>query len=475
MVRASTALLVAATASAQAIVAPRVGGMIFSGPAEPHVAALYWNPAAIGPLRGFRAYLDGALRIDTGTLTRDAIDTATGEPATAGTPNARRRAFAAAETHDFAPDLFGGLTWDLQSKRVVAGIAAYAPYAEFLHAGADWPGRYYRTRLDWYHAYLTPAVAFRLRDDLFFGLSLSFVFSHLSLAFERDTALDLPSAAAAEHESDALRESLAINVDAGPQFTFGLGWLWRPTSQFDFGIAWLRPPLGGSSTGLVRGEGEATAGGPVHEEGLIEGRASASWKLPDVVMMGVDWRPLERWQFGLWGRWSNWSVQEDLTVGLSSRAFDEATPPVPGTIVFWRGLHDTFALAGTAARRFGERFRAIGSVMLETAAVAESSVNPAAVDGPKLDAFLAGEIEVMPSLKVHLGYGATVMRDRELSNSDFDPAAAAACVDSGYDVDNPGCAVQTAGRALPSAQGTYRRVAHRVGVGVAFTYDPRHP
>lgn len=468
------AIVVVASAQGQALVTPRVGGMTLSGPAESNVTSIFWNPAAMGPLRGFRAYFGGQLRFDQGTVERAAIDTATGQPATAATPAAQTQAFPKADTLDVAPDLFTGVTWDLQSKRVVAGLAVYAPYVEHLSESATWPGHYYRTSLDWYHLYATPAVSFRIRDDLFLGLSLSFVWSFLSLGFDRDTALEKESNSGSTFESADLSESLAVNVSSGPDFTFGIGWLWRPTKRFDFGIVWLRPPLGESRAGEVRAEGDATAGGPVHPEGQLVGRATAVWRLPDQVIMGVSARPYARWQYGIFGRWSNWSVHQDLKLRLSSRPFAEADPAVPPSITFSRGFHDTFALQGSVGYSLTEALRVFSSVLLESAALAETSVNPAAVDGPKLDAVLGAELKITPNISLHAGYAALIMRNRELGASDFDPQAAVACVESGYDVDNPGCGLLAEGRALPTAQATYKRIVHRIGIGLTFAYDPRH-
>lgn len=475
-------MALASSAHAQAVATPRVGGMVFSGPAEPHVTSIYWNPAAIGPLRGFHAYVDFEPRIDTVQLQRSPIDTSTGEPADSSTPAAQRKTFAQQNTTDITPDFFTGLTWDLQSKRVVAGLAAYAPYVERRHGDVDAAGHYFVNDLDWVHLYQTTAAAFRIRDDLFFGLSLHLVWSWLGYGFDRDTALDQPSSAQPTFESDGNRENLAVNMNAGPDIAFSVGWLYRPSKRFDFGIVWIRPPLT-EVTGQIRAEGEGVAAGPVHDDdaaeigasdGTIDGRATATWRLPDQILLGINWRPWERWQFGLWGRWSNWSVHDALRIELSSQDFTDATPRVPSSVVFWRGFHDTFALQGTAAYRFNPVWRVFVSGLLETAAIAETSVNLSQVEGPKLDGVTAVEITLGKHVILHGGYGLTIMTDRELSSSDFDPQAAVACVDSGYDVDNPGCGLLAQGRALPTARGVYKRLVHHVGVGVTFRYGQKY-
>ncbi|MEK6608104.1 MAG: outer membrane protein transport protein [Myxococcota bacterium] len=455
-----TVLALSARAGAQPLATPRVGGGAFSGPAEPDVTAIYWNPAAIGGMRGLDLYIDGALRLDRGVLARDPIDTTTGAPASAGTAPDDRRAFPTVRTSDATPDLFAGATWDFGTKKIVVGLASYAPYVERLHAADDWPGRYYRQDLDWRHVYVTGAVAYKATDNWYVGIAPSIAWSWLRLRFARDTALDRPSAATAHYESDDQVEDLAIDVGTR-DVAWSFGTLVRVTSRFDIGATWIHPPAGG-----LRAEGDATAGGPAHDGRTLAGVATATWSLPDQVLVGVDVRPTPRWQFGAWGRWSNWSIHDRLEIDLSSAAFGDAD--VPSSVLFWRGFRDTFGVQTTGAYRPLSRLRLLASALVESPLTDESRVNPAQAGGPRIDGLVGAEVSLPRGVRMSLSYGLVAFADRDPSDSGFDPRWAVGCQDAALDIDDPNCRRLVEGRALPTPSGSYERTVHRIGVGLGW-------
>src|SRR5712671_4363794 len=63
---------------------PHVGGLTFSGPTSPTLAAVYWNPAALGSMRGSRVMIAGTARLVRTGVDRAPIDPATGRPAAGG-------------------------------------------------------------------------------------------------------------------------------------------------------------------------------------------------------------------------------------------------------------------------------------------------------------------------------------------------------------------------------------------------------
>src|SRR5687767_76784 len=78
VVVAATVILGVATATRPAAAAPLddpfIGGLAFTGPTSGNLAAVYWNPAALGLVRGLQIMVGGTAHLSTIEVQRAAID-----------------------------------------------------------------------------------------------------------------------------------------------------------------------------------------------------------------------------------------------------------------------------------------------------------------------------------------------------------------------------------------------------------------
>jgi len=438
------------------IVEPRFFGSGLRGPAHADVTALAWNPAALGLLEGSHAYGEASLDMGSGLLERSPLDRfpddATDEPLT----------FESADYHTLSPGYFFGMSHDF-GNRVTAGLGSYTPFVETSGQG-DWPGAYYRREVDWYHLYAPAfAVSYRVGGGFYFGVGLNMVWSWLHTSFDRDTALEggSPAIEANGFENEEQAQEVAIETKGGPGFTAAIGVAYRLKRNFNIGVSWqLRPQP-------VRTEGSVRVS---ERRGVFEGRASAEYELPDIVNAGVEWQPTERLGTSLTLRYVSAHLHDRLTIrpsgnNLSIRSGDTVVELVPESIVFYRGFQDTWALDGAASYALHPTLDVGLGAMLETSAVKERSVNAAQVDGPKVAGRLFTRWRPVSWFSIGAAWELTVMRDRAVDRSDFDPDAAVRCVDSGYNVDD--CDELSQGRALPEARGRYELLGQRVTAGIS--------
>jgi long-subunit fatty acid transport protein len=437
-------------------VEPRALGQGLRGPAHVDVTALVWNPAALGPLEGAHAYFEGAMSLASASYHRAALDRF---PDRSGDPP---RTFAPRSTRTWTPDSFLGGTYDFDP--VTLGVGAYTPFVERSNPG-DGPGSDYRRELEWFHLHAPAvAVAYRVTGDFYFGVGLNLMWSWMHTSFDRDLALEQGSAdlSAVGYESQDKRQRVTLKTSGGPDFTGAIGFLYRMRRDLDIGVSWqIRPPP-------VRTNGSAEVS---DFDGTFAGRASVEYKLPDVVHVGAEWRATERLATSLALRYVSSSQHRDLTVrasshDLSQRPSDPERHVIPESIVFYRGFDDLWALDGAAAYTPIPTLQAGAGAALETSAVEERAVNPAQVDGPKVAGRLFTVWRPVPWLALGARWEATVMRDRHVDRSVFDPGSAIRCVDSGYDVND--CEEFSQGRALPHPEGSYALVAHRLVVGASL-------
>ena len=157
--------------------------MSFSGPTSGDLGAIYWNPAALGLMRGFQLMVAGTARWSSvgASLIR-----AGSQPAGSATATDFRQPF------QWPPGPGAYVALGYGSDRFTLAFATYMPYLEQIHfptsATGNEPTRYQVLSMDLRNLALVPALAIRFGNDLRIGLSSGFLFSTGSLSFAEDLA-----------------------------------------------------------------------------------------------------------------------------------------------------------------------------------------------------------------------------------------------------------------------------------------------
>jgi long-subunit fatty acid transport protein len=486
---------VAGVAYAAPLEEPFVGGMSFTGPTSPSLAAIYWNPAALGLVRGTQVMVAGSVRYASTTVTRAPIDPQTGLP---GTPTSTF-APGAATAHDLTqpvqwpigPGAFMGISSDLGGDRFTIGFATYMPYAQQASftvpsAPGSEPTRYQALQIDLRNLALVPALSIRFGGDFRVGIAPGFLFSTGHLAFAEDTALDGLTTSCggapcgAENPQAAARYDVASGFglgDAKFSFTIGGGLYYR-RGNLEFGLAYQSQPIGSAVPGVeVAGERTTVAAPPALAPSMPPSNVGAlvacptgstsrcvfgdlSYHLPDVWIGGLTWRMRPGLELTAMARWIRLSVHDKIDVRLTGPTLEAAN--VPEHVVLYRGFHDVVDLRGRVSYWFRERVRLGALVRLETSAVDASAVNAAAVDGLTFEPVALAEVRAFRHLWFSGGYGVAVMGEVTASPSAFDPSQATACAQNNGDL--VACGARNVGRARPTAAGTYTRVVQDFGL-----------
>jgi long-subunit fatty acid transport protein len=439
---------------------PFVGGMSFSGPTSGNLAAIYWNPAALGLVRGVQV-----MAAASGRLTRTTASLPAGQ-ATSST-------FTQPVQYPLGPGGFLGASWDLGADRFTIGVAAYTPFTEQIHypvaADRNEPTRYYVLDADLRNFALTPALSIRFLGDFRLGFAPGFLFSTGRWSFAEDPPGGTQSPAT----------DVRYDVDSGQGLgdtTFSVtlgGGLYYRRRAVEVGVAYSSRPIGGDRTGVDIGGSQsrvtlpsgmdATCGiGGVQQTRCVFG--DLNYRLPDTWTAGVTVHPSPGLEVTGMVRWIRLSVHDRLDFRITGPT------DVPQHIVIYRGFQDVWDTRLRVAYWWRERVR-IGAVLrLETSAVPADAVDPAAVDGLKLEPVGLIEARLTQHLWLGGGYGLTFMPDVTVSSSAFNPGAGAACTAAGGSLDNESCRERLAGRARPSPAGTYSRFSQDFGVTVTARF-----
>lgn len=496
VVFAATVIVGFATAARPATAAPLddpfVGGLSFTGPTSGNLAAVYWNPAALGLVRGFQIMVGGTAHLSTIDVQRASIDPASGMP---GGPQATGDATAEgfARPSLFGPRSYLAISSDLGGDRFTLAFATYMPWVEQVSyplsptGAGDEPTRYHALQVDLRNLALVPALAIRFGNELRVGLAPGFMFSTGQVSFAEDLALNGGAAGlaattcngvtcGAENPQAAARFNVASGHglgDAKFSVTLGGGIYWR-RRNLELGLAYQSRPIGSDRGVGVSGQRSSgtlpprDGGGPVTCAGGQTDRClfgDLSYKLPDVFIAGATLRLSPGLELSATVRWLWMHLHDRIDVRLFGPQLDSAG--LPQHIVFHRGFRDVWDTRVRVSYWWREQIRIGAAMRVETSAVPTDAVNPAAVDALKLQPMVLIEIRIARRIWLSGGYGVTFMPSVNVTNSVFKPEYASDCVDSGGNLATEACQARLAGRARPTANGRY--TATRQDFGITLT------
>jgi long-subunit fatty acid transport protein len=499
---AGAALLVAAPPAAAApLDEPFVGGMAFTGPTAANLGAIYWNPAALGLVRGFQLMVAASARPTTVDVSRMSIDPSNGMPGgSMAIPSARASDLNGPSL--FGPHSYVALSTDFGGDRFTIGFATFMPYVQQiafpLSPRGDEPTRYHVLALDLRNLELAPALSIRFAGDFRVGFSPGFLFSTGRLAFAEDLALDGGTAGlqstcppggpcGVENPNAAARYDISSGNglgDAKFSVTLGAGLYYRRRS-FEVGIAYQSHPLGadvpnvevaGQHTTVTLPPRDPVGGGSVltcpnmQSDRCIFG--DISYRLPDVWIAGATWHLRPGLELSAMVRWLWMHTQDNIDIRLSGPVLDADNHNLPQHIVLYRGFKDVWDTRVRLSYWWRERIRIGGMLRFETSAVDSSAVNAASVDGFKVEPVVLFEVRLIRQIWLGGGYGITFMRAVDVTDSVFKPEAQTACVDSGNNLDLPNgaCRAQMAGQARPTAAGHYTARTQDLGMTLTFKF-----
>jgi long-subunit fatty acid transport protein len=475
-------LAAAGVARASPLDDPFVGGLSFTGPTSPSIAAIYWNPAALGLVHGTQVMIAGSVRYASTTVNRAPIDPTTGQPSTA--PNALSPGSASA--HDLTqpvqcpigPGAFMGISSDLGGDRFTIGFATYMPFLEqtkfaISPTGAE-PTRYQALQVDLRNLALVPALSVRFGGDFRVGIAPGFLFSTGRLTFAEDTALDGKTnctAPCAENPAADARYDVSSGNGLGDA-TFSVtvgGGLYYRRGNLELGLAYQSRPIGGNVPGVEVAADQATATAPGGMPVTCPTGSTTRcvfgdlrYNLPDVWIGGATWKVRPGLEVTGMARWLWLHTHDRIDVRLTGPTLESAG--VPEHIVLYRGFHDVWDIRGRVSYWLRERVRLGAQLRVETSAVDASAVNAAAVDGLTVQPMALAEARVVKHLWLAAGYGIAFMGEVTPNPSVFNPQDAVKCEQAGGDLGTAACIARNAGQARPSAAGTYTRVVQDFGL-----------
>lgn len=513
-----------APASAQPLLGLRPGGTPAEGPADFDPTGVWWNPAAIGPLRGFHFIARGQLGLERGSYDRSAISSATGVPGDGANLH-----FASAPLSSNHLGYFGAATWDFGFDTFTLGVAVYSPWSDgrsFTEpksgfVSTELPSGYHLVSESFHNTYISFAAAVRLHPRFYVGVSVSPIDSSTSLDFYRDAALDGGSATVSQpsalcagvacgYENRLAAQRISVRGDGGSFWNgvvpkpsglgIGLGIVAQPSERVWLGLSWQHvvplpaltsdyerpydtPDAAGARVTPALGQ-NALCGGTAAAPLPCLGGDSITYSLPDVFHLGARFSVRQNLELSTWLRLvtyggygsSNDFALRGLVVQLDGAPVRDGH--LPQRIVISHAMRPSVAMELLGLRWMAIDRPTVGklrfalSAIYETPSVPADNVDAATIDGHKLDATLGIDFRRVVAGKAALRFavaaGLTGYLPVSANPGVYDPRARVNCVDHGASLDS--CGLDLNGQALPSAAGRYALVAPHFTVGVGVDY-----
>ena len=438
---------------------PRPVPDAIAGPTDPHPAAAFYNPAALGFLRGVHLFLDGAADASFGSIKRDGSASST--------------TIASA-----SPQTFAGLTWDLGTDSFDLGLAVYTPFSELSSYPTSSPVRYQEQYQRFASLEETFAAAWKIENHIAVGAGLIIDENWIDYGYAHDLAPaggsalvsqanELCGGAACGYENPLAQQNVKLRGYAtGIGFTVGA--VGRPVDRLWLGLSYTSHQTGGdlfmTSTAGARVKAAPGQGGYV-----AGGDDRVVMLLPEMIQAGVRIQATPTLDIEAQWRFVHYGARHELDVSLQGGGI--ATTGIASGFALDRGLQNSYMIEVSTRHQITPYLRLSPSLALETSAVAADAVSAAALDAPKLDAALTFEWRVwrsgLHSVQVGGHAGVTGYFVHHV-DSRFNSQAEVSCVDAQYSL--AACAQLDAGSALPSASGDYTLVVVNLGASVGFSY-----
>ncbi len=400
-------MLFAGSANASGYLAARFGADDGT-PAVANPFAIYYNPGALGGVKGTKITLDGTLVLRNVSYKRS-YEALSEECAADARCTAANTGEAKLSGLSVLP--FVGIASDLGGSSFHAGFASYVPFGgsaswdkvdgQGLPGASDGPQRWHNIEGSLRALYNTAALSYTLPGGrLSVGASVSAVLHsiHTVRARNPDSSESTANLAGASVEGRTTVDASGFNLGAA------LGVYWRASDKMNVGLSYTSQP----------GFGETKMSGTL--DAAFAGLNATSTKIdflqtyPDIVRMGATLQTSPKTQLRFDTSYTRWSVFKDQCVVLEGKTCDlnpnGSDASGSGNIVanVPRRWKDAVGLRVGGVHELSEAVSLHASVATSTPAVRKDTMDASTIDSLRLFGTLGGWYTMSEHVRIGASY-----------------------------------------------------------------------
>ena len=455
----ATVALVASRADASGYLTARFGSD-HGTPAAPNPYAVYYNPAALGGMKGTQIIADVGLAIRSATYERSATALTPSSEAQKQDPTYVQANSGKASLLNVLPLPFLGAASDLGTKNLRVGYAVYVPFggmARWSERGAfagstvapgavDGTQRWHNISGQILAVYNTAALAYRI-SDFTIGANVSVVYHHAETVRARtfDSSDDIRSL------NGSLKEGRSYLNVSGMNLSAALGMYWAPNNDLKLGLSYTSQP--GFGTTRMKGTLENQFGSDARRADVTQVDLLQTY--PDLIRFGAAYRVSKRAEIRFDADFVRWSVfkQQCLVNRGAECQLDANGNQTNGQVVLnipreWKNAIGVRLGAGFWATEALELF---GSVSVTTSAVPKETIDASTIDSTRLYGALGARYEFSRSFALAGSYNPIYFVPVDTKGASKH--------------DNYGSTSRS-----PSADGKYSSFIHIINVNATFSF-----
>ncbi len=370
-------------------------------PAAPNPFAVYFNPAAMGGMKGTEVVVDASIAIRDAKYTRTNDALTPSNPSLLNDPNYVRSNTGTARLLNVIPLPFLGFASDLGTKNLRVGAAVYVPFgglaewkkndawsggqgAQIAPGAVDGVQRWHNISGQILAIYSTAAVAYRFEDvRITIGANVSFVHHQVSTVRARnaDGSDDIRT------PGGSLKEGRSWIDASGNNLSAALGVYWEPLEDHSLklGLSYTSQP----------GFGDTRMSGELRQQFGTDANVAQATKVdflqtyPDVIRLGGAYRLSPKVELRLDGEYARWSVFDRQCVVAAGADCDvdaNGAQPPGGRVILnipreWR---DAFGVRGGGSFYVNDELELFASAAVTTSAVPKTTIDVSTIDSTRL-------------------------------------------------------------------------------------------
>jgi len=251
--------------------------------------------------------------------------------------------------------------WGPQESKFKFGLGVYTPFGSTIQWEDGWSGRYQLTRLQLFSVFIQPTVSYKISDKV--GIGAGFVYGIGKIDLRRD----IPAA-------DANGDGTARLTGNANGFGFNAGIYLKPTEKLSIGLTYR------SQVNMKVNDGKAEFVVPASiSSGFPNGSFSSSLPLPQVISLGVGFKPTEKLLLAADVNFIGWSAYKELAFDYennTSRLEDTKSE---------RNYKDTYAFRLGGQYSIKENFHVRAGIAYQLTPVRDGYVTPELPDANKMN------------------------------------------------------------------------------------------
>ena len=300
------------------------------------------------------------------------------------------------------------------------GLGVTAPYGLGLAYDQDWMGRYHGVEADFLAVDINPAFSYQLSERISLGMGVSIQYAQLKSKTAIDSSaiclysapspactalgLGMPGNASADSHVDLDGDDISGGVN--------LGVMYKASPALTLGLAYR--------SGIehdIEGEADYSLSDPMStflaiggSSSLQDTRFNSQINLPQLVTLGVHYKPNSDWDLLADLAWTGWSEFESLEVD-----FDNPSQPSSRTDHNW---NDSWRLSLGASRRLNDRWKFRTGLSYDRTPVPRTSLRTVGIpDADRLTLALGIAHEMNDKTRFELAYAHLFASDANIRSS----------------------------------------------------------